>query len=196
MSVNYTYDLTQLSLTVGTHSITAKAKKAGYIDSDASNAVSYTVYPKIAPPSRNDVVTAGAGSYVSAKSSFIDEAEEYEYFIDGVSVGTAPLSFSVWGYSALMGQSGSNCAVYAKVNSDTVSTSDYTWYVESNGTFHGPSMSNPIGDVTKVAIMSSRNDGRPMATCGEWTIQQSTTPVVAKLHGDTAIALIYGPANS
>ncbi len=155
-----------------------------------------TVYAPIAPPVRNDVTVSGPGTYVGVKSSFINEAEEYEYFIDGVSVGTASISFSVWGFPALMGQSGSNCAVYAKVNSDTVSTTDYTWYVESNGTFHGPNMSDPIGNVTKVAIMSSRNDGRPMASCGEGIIQQSTTPVVVKLHGDTAIALIYGPASS
>jgi hypothetical protein len=155
-----------------------------------------TVHAPIAPPARNDVTVSGPGTYVEVKSSFVNEAEEYEYFIDGVSVGTAPISFKVWGSAGLMGQSGSNCAVYAKVNSDTVSTIDYTWYVESNGTFHGPGMSNPIDDVTKVAIMSSRNDGRPMATCSEGVIQQSTAPVVVRLHGTTSIILIYGPANS
>ena len=40
---SYTFDLSTLSLSSGTHTITAKAKATGYADSNASNSVSYTV---------------------------------------------------------------------------------------------------------------------------------------------------------
>lgn len=190
----YTYDLTQLSLATGTHSITAKAKKTGYIDSDASNAVSYTVYPKIDPPVRNEVTTSGPGTYVGMKSSFIDEAEEYEYFIDGVSVGKASLSFLVGAMPVGLGGTGSSCTIYGKINSDTVSTTDYTWKVDSNGVWTSQySINEQIPNVTKVALMSSIAQGNPMAVSliGGGNIMQSTTPVVVRIYGDGILGLVY-----
>lgn len=76
----YTYDLTQLSLAAGTHSITAKAKKAGYIDSDASNAVSYTVQ-------------AGFQASINCSSPYFypqgnSGDSDVDVMLDGVKVGT------------------------------------------------------------------------------------------------------------
>lgn len=139
-------------------------------------------------PERNDIEVQ-SNMTVGVKSSFVEDAEAYEYILDGESIGTAPLAFAVYAFPAAYSGSGSNCAVYAKINSDTVSTTDYTWYVESNGTMHG---SANVDNVTKVAIMSTVAQGNTMAILGlDGNITQSLTPVVIKLHGDQSLALIY-----
>lgn len=44
---NATFDFSTLNLPVGTYSVTVKAKADGYVDSEASSAVTYTVAPRV-----------------------------------------------------------------------------------------------------------------------------------------------------
>lgn len=179
----------------GSHTLTIKALAVDYRDSDFSTPVSiHKKHDPLDPPEKIEVEVSGAGTYVGVKASFVDEAEQYEYFIDGTSVGTANKSFLIGAIPIGTSGSGSSCTVYGKINSDTVSPTDYTWKVDSNGNWS--SQYNPmeqVPDVSKIAFMSSINEGNIMAMgmSGDASVRQSTTPVVVKVHNEGFYGLVY-----
>ena len=82
MSPNIEYDLTQLNLQPGNYSITVKAEVAGYPDSVASTAESYTVLPQLDAPTNVSI------SNTDVTFDEVANATSYEFFADGTSIGT------------------------------------------------------------------------------------------------------------
>lgn len=77
------FDLTTLSLAQGNHSIQLKAIGSGYYtDSELSTAASYNVLPQLAAPTNVSV------SDTIATFDPVTNAETYEFFADGTSMGT------------------------------------------------------------------------------------------------------------
>ena len=79
---NIEYDLTQLNLQPNTYSITVKAEATGYPDSAASIVQSYTVLPQLSQPQNVSV------SGTDATFDEVENAESYEFFANGISIGT------------------------------------------------------------------------------------------------------------
>ena len=86
-----TYDLTQLNLDAGTHTITVIGKAGGYKASAASEGVSYTVEAK--------TVTISAGTYVCADLPTGDAVtQELNFVSDGTSFTKMKLASDGWLY--------------------------------------------------------------------------------------------------
>ncbi len=76
------FDLSTLSLAADTYSIQLKAIGTGsYSDSELSTAVSYEALPQLAAP-QNVSVSGTEASFDEAEN-----AESYEFFVDGTSIG-------------------------------------------------------------------------------------------------------------
>jgi len=91
----YTYDLTQLSLTnEGVYQITGKANAVGCAASNWNGWVGYAVFPQL------DTPTSVSVSNTTASFDAIDKAGQYEFFVDGQSIGTYSVTTS--GYNVLL----------------------------------------------------------------------------------------------
>lgn len=75
-------DLSTILMSTGFHAITARAKAAGCKTSVSSNTIMYEAGPQLAIPTNVSVT----GTEVSFDA--VDNAETYEFFVDGQSIGT------------------------------------------------------------------------------------------------------------
>ena len=76
-----TFDLTSLGLSAGDHTIKVKATATGYADSDFSNSETYAGQEQLAAPQNVSV------SGTTASFDEVENAELYEFFVDGTSIG-------------------------------------------------------------------------------------------------------------
>lgn len=144
-----TYDLSQLDLAAGTHSITVRAKADGYADSEQSNAVEYVVEEE------TYTIPAGAYKFISTLTTYYTSGGYgiSQYFAGGFvsngatyyKIATAPSNFTGESYSALNYQNANASSsttvqksttgwvktAYRRitVNEDTVVTKEfYEWF--------------------------------------------------------------------
>lgn len=126
-----TVDLTSLSgyesLAAGTYALGVKAKASGYTDSDLSATASFT---KLAAP----VVTA---SDTTVTWEAITNADNYDVYVDGElyenTTGAIGYNVTIQGVNGGYISAGTTAA-FVKVNSDTVSDTNYDFKFESRST--------------------------------------------------------------
>lgn len=126
-----TVDLASLSgyesLSAGTYALSVRAKAAGYQDSDLSQTVSFT---KLAAP-----VATAADTTVTWDA--VTNAESYDVYVDGElyenTTGAIEYNVTIQGVNGGYISDGTTAA-FVKVNSDTVSDTNYDFKFESRST--------------------------------------------------------------
>lgn len=187
-STQTTYDLTSLNLSAGNYAITVAAEAEGFTDSDVSNSVNYTVQAQLAAPT---IAMNADGKTLEITD--VANATSYDVYVDGtlktnVAYVKPEYNVTIIGHKATTGASPST--VYIKANSDSVSSNNYTAYVQGD---YLPSADIVFGGSTTFTASK-------VAMVGEWDLDtykinngstvnfpNDGTPVIIELTEHTTI---------
>ena len=188
-STQTTYDLTKLNLSAGNYAITVAAEAEGFTDSDVSNSVNYTVQAQLAAPT---IAMNADGKTLEITD--VENATSYDVYVDGtlktnVAKVIPKYDVTVIGHKASAGASTSAAAI--KADSDSVSYTDYTAYVEGRYSYEHETEPNIVGQSTftasKVAMRGDADSTYKINNGATVHFSGTEAPVVIELTGDTTI---------
>lgn len=175
-----TVDLTSLSgyesLAAGTYQLGVKSKAANYQDSDLSSTVSFT---KLAAP----VATA---SETTVTWDAITNADSYDVYVDGElyenTTGAIEYNVTIQGVNGGYISDGTTAA-FVKVNSDTVSDTNYDFLFNSRST------ASYSVKASKIALLGGNTipDSDYSLDGTNYTELSGTTPTVISITQDCTI---------